>query len=286
MRIATISNLLVLPHSVFALPFALAGLLLAFREGRLVEQRFPLWMELGLVVVAVIAARSAAMGFNRLIDADLDARNPRTQAREIPAGKVTPSQTRTIVVCAAAIFFAASLLLGWHCAALAPFVLGVLLYYSYTKRQGAYAHLVLGLALAFAPGGAWWVFRPAVELTPILLMIAVLFWVAGFDILYSSQDVESDRNNGVHSIPSALGIEYSVLVAQWFHAFCVLAFVAVGISAELGAWYYVGVLVIALSLTLEHRLVSPFDLSRINHAFFTLNGVVSLAYLLFVVASV
>lgn len=286
MRLASISNLLVLPHSVFALPFALVGLLLSNREGRLVEGRFPLWAELGLVVVAVIAARSAAMGFNRLIDADLDARNPRTKEREIPAGKVSAGEAKRVVAAASAIFLVSSFLLGAHCAVLAPFVLGVLFYYSYTKRRGAYAHLVLGLALACAPGGAWWVFRPAVELTPVLLMTAVLFWVAGFDILYSSQDVESDRNNGVHSIPSALGIEYSMLIARWFHALCVIAFIGVGLSADLGSWYYAGVLVIALSLTLEHRLVSPFDLSKINHAFFTLNGVVSLVYLVFVAVSI
>lgn len=286
MSLGAFSRLVALPHSVFALPFALAAFLLSFRRGALVEPSFSLLGELIVMVLAVVAARTAAMGWNRLADADIDALNPRTAKREIPAGAVSRRQAAILVGGSSAAFFLCAFLLGTHCLVLAPLVLGLLFYYSATKRRGAHAHIVLGLALALAPGGAWWIFRPAVELTPLLLMFSVLAWVAGFDILYSGQDVEFDRSQGIFSIPAEVGIEYSHFLARVLHLLCVVGFLAVGWSAGLNGWYEVGVLVVAGSLVLEHRMVSPFDLSRINHAFFTMNGVVSVAYFLFVALSI
>ncbi len=277
------SRLVALPHSVFALPFALAALILAFDQGALVPGADSLVTVVLLVVLAVVSARTAAMAFNRLVDAAIDAKNPRTANREIPAGKVEPRAAATITIVSAVIFLVASWLLGPHCLVLAPFVLTWLLAYSYAKRVTPLAHVVLGVALALAPGGAWWVLRPEVEVTPLLLMGAVLSWVAGFDILYSCQDVQSDRENGIRSIPAMLGVDWSLRVARGSHFLCWLLFLTVGVTADLGWSYAFGLTLLAIPLVLQHRVLKPWDLSRINHAFFTLNGVVSLGYLWLIV---
>lgn len=273
------SNFVVLPHTVFALPFALAALLLAYSRGPTANGgRSPLVL-LTEIVVAVVAARVAAMAFNRIADADIDARNPRTAGRELPTGKISRTSAAAIVTCASATFLLFSSFLGRHCLMLSPFVLALLLCYSYTKRVGSYAHFVLGLALALAPGGAWWVLRPQVELTPLLLMGAVLFWVAGFDILYSCQDVVFDREHEVFSIPAKFGVETALFSAKMYHLIALGAFLLVGWSAGLGGTYIFGTLVLGMFLLGQHWLISAFDLGRINQAFFTANGAVSLFYL-------
>ena len=277
------SRLVALPHSVFALPFALASLILAFNQGALVPGADSLVVTVLLVVVAVISARTAAMAFNRLVDAAIDAKNPRTAGREIPAGKVEPRAAALVTIISSVVFLLASWLLGGHCLLLAPFELAWLLAYSYAKRFTPLAHLVLGFALALAPGGAWWVLRPEVELTPLLLMGAVLSWVAGFDILYSCQDVQADRDNGIRSIPATLGVDWSLRVARVCHVLCWLLFLGVGLASGLGSGYVIGLSLLAVPLVLQHRVLRPWDLSRINHAFFTLNGVVSLGYLWLIV---
>lgn len=243
------------------------------------------WLELLIVIVCIGAARSAAMSFNRLIDADIDKRNPRTEKREIPAGTISKREAATLVGLSSALFFACAYLLGTHCLILSPFVLLVLCGYSYIKRYSSLVHLVLGLALALAPGGAWWVLRPEISFIPIALMLAVLFWVAGFDIIYSCQDVLFDREEGLHSIPALLGVESALTVSQVFHFICWLAFLTFGIFAGMNGWYFLGMLVFGALLLYEHRLVSPFDLSRVNQAFFTVNGVIGVFYFLLVLVS-
>ena len=285
MDLSRFSRLVAFPHSVFALPFALSGFLLAARVGPTIELRFNRFIELLLVVVCVVAARTSAMAFNRVIDASIDAANPRTKEREIPAGKVSPRDAWLLVVVSTSIFLLGAFLLGWHCFVLAPFVIAVLLGYSYMKRFSPAAHLVLGLALALAPGGAWWVLRPEIALLPILLMFSVLLWVAGFDIIYSCQDVASDRENGIFSIPAKVGIDYSLLLSELFHIVCLLGFTAVGVHAGLGVIYFAGVALFGALLIYEHSLVAPGDLSRVNQAFFTVNGLISVLYLAAVAAS-
>ncbi len=277
------AKLVALPHSVFALPFALASFLLARRVGDLsgpLSRWALLW-----VVLAVVSARTAAMGFNRLVDVDVDAKNPRTKNRELPTGQLTKKSVFILVIGTSVLFLFFSALLGVHCLKLAPFVLAILLGYSFTKRFTKYSHFVLGLCLALAPGGAWWVVRPEVALTPLLLMATVLFWVAGFDILYSTQDLSFDKEHNLFSFPARIGLSQSLRLSTVLHGICVLGFVLVGVSVHLPVVYFVGVGILSLFLIGQHFLISENDLSRLNHAFFTFNGVTSICYLLLVIYS-
>lgn len=278
------SNLVALPHSVFALPFALASLILAANRGTLVKP-LPIYLTLTLVVVAVISARTAALSFNRLIDADIDKLNPRTNEREIPSGRLQKSSVLFLTIISSLLYFTVVALLGKHCAILSPFVLLILLGYSFAKRFTSFAHLILGLSLALAPGGAWWVLRPQIEITPIFMMLAVMTWVAGFDILYSCQDAEFDKNANLYSIPSKIGIALAFKLTRILHFFSILFFLLVGLSTSLGITYYYGMSMIALLMLIEHLLISPKKLSRINHAFFTCNGLISIIYFLTVILS-
>ncbi len=278
-RLRVYSDLVVLPHSVFALPFALSALIFAAKGE---PGAIPVVITLGtmvLVVLAVVAARTAAMAFNRLVDAVIDAKNPRTKERHLPSGQVASREVLILVLSASGLFLACAAALGWHCLVLAPFVLAILLAYSFAKRFTAYAHVILGLALALAPGGAWWVLRPQVQSTPLLLMAAVTVWVAGFDILYSCQDIEFDKQEGLHSIPARLGLKGALALSFILHVVAAALLFAVGISMGLGLVYFAGVSVINGILLFQHRGISETDLSRINRAFFGFNGVVSLAYL-------
>ena len=273
------SGLVALPHSVFALPFALSSFLLAARTSALTLDG-ALIGKGALIILAVVCARTAAMAFNRYVDWRIDARNPRTAEREIPRGAINPKSALLLVLGSSVAFGICAALLGMHCLVLAPAVLIVLLGYSLTKRFTSAAHLFLGAALGLAPGGAWWVIRPSVELVPLLLMGAVTLWVAGFDILYSCQDTEFDRQEGLHSIPARLGIRNALMLARILHAISFSLFIAVGLAAHLPGVYFAGQLVIGFLLGYQHTLVSEIDLSRINRAFFTTNGVISLGYLL------
>lgn len=278
-RLRVYSDLVVLPHSVFALPFALSSLLFAFKGE---PGSSPIAVSVGiiiLVILCVVSARTAAMAFNRLVDAVIDARNPRTKSRHLPAGIVGGREVLVLVVSASGLFLACSAALGWHCFILAPFVLAILLAYSFAKRFTIYAHVVLGLALALAPGGAWWVVRPQVNSTPLLLMAAVTVWVAGFDILYSCQDLDFDRNEQLYSIPAKLGLGRALMIAQLLHLAAAILLMAVGVTMQFGWIYYVGVALIDIVLLFQHRQISANDFSRVNRAFFTFNGVVSLSYL-------
>lgn len=281
-RLVDYSNLVKLPHTVFALPFAGVGATLAsYQYGvRLVDV---VW-----IVLAFTAARFAAMGFNRIADREIDARNPRTRAREIPAGKLSVRQASVAVALASAVFLLSAAMLNPLCLALAPFALGWIFFYSYTKRFTRWAHLVLGFALAIAPVGAYLAIAGRwSEPAGVLLALAgaVLCWVGGFDILYSLQDEEFDRAQGLHSVPAALGKLGAIRVSRALHALCVLLFAAVGLLLpELGGLYLAGVALIAGMLVYEQSLVRPDDLSRIDAAFFNINGAISLVFLGIVLA--
>ena len=279
-RVADYANLVKLPHTVFALPFALVGATLA-------SYRYPVQAtDVLLILVAFTAARFAAMGFNRIVDRRIDARNPRTQMREIPAGKLSVGEAAASVVIASIVFFVCAAMLNTLCLILAPFALGWILFYSYTKRFTRYAHLVLGFALAIAPVGAYLAIagewsRPAGAL--LVLAGGVLCWVAGFDILYSLQDIDFDRSQGLHSIPAALGARRALAFSRVLHFFSAAQFIALGaLVTELGTAYFVGAAVIALMLVYEQSLVKHDDLSKIDAAFFTLNGAISIVFFLIV----
>lgn len=267
-RVAHYVSLVKFSHSVFALPFALQGAWLAGR-GR------PPWSTLGWVVVCAVAARTAAMGFNRLVDRDVDARNPRTRARELPAGLLAPGAVALLVLAAAAAFVAAAFQLNPLCGRLAVPVLAVLFAYSYVKRFSWTAHLVLGLALALAPLGAWLAVTGeiAAGVVPVLwLAAAVLTWVAGFDLIYACQDAAFDAAEGLHSIPARFGIANALRASTILHVATVAFLVLVGASADLSWIWWISVALAAALLAWEHRLVAPDDLSRVDAAFFTVNG--------------
>ncbi|MCB9915688.1 MAG: UbiA family prenyltransferase [Planctomycetes bacterium] len=267
-RLGKYLSLVKFSHSVFALPFALQGAWLAGRG-------VPAPRVLALVVVCAVAARTAAMAFNRLVDRRIDAANPRTAAREIPAGVVSPVAAGALVAGSAAVFVAASFALNALCGWISPAVLAVLLGYSLVKRFSAGAHLVLGLALALAPLGAWLAVRGdlAGDLRPVLLLaLGVLTWVAGFDLIYASQDAGFDRERGLHSIPARLGVAAALRLSSALHVVAVGCFAAEGWSAGLGLAWWLALALAVVLLVWEHSIVAPDDLSRVNLAFFTLNG--------------
>jgi 4-hydroxybenzoate polyprenyltransferase len=264
-------------HSIFALPFALCGAMLA--AGGLPSVRQLIW-----IVVAMVSARSAAMAFNRLADATIDAANPRTATRALPAGVLTPSFVTTFVVVSCGIFALAASQLNRTALYLSPLALAVLLLYSYTKRFTRWSHLVLGFALGMAPAAAWIAIRGALDLRILLLTAAVTFWVAGFDVLYACQDYEFDRHSGLHSIPRYCGIGWALWIARAFHLIMLALLVALLLAFGLGAVAAIGVVLVALLLAYEHSLVSSTNLTKLNAAFFTMNGVISVVFFAFVAA--
>ncbi len=264
-------------HSVFALPFALCGAMLAASGLPTVHQL--LW-----IIVAMLAARSAAMAFNRLADAAIDAANPRTRTRALPAGALSPTFVATFVIVACGIFIFAAAQLNRLTLWLSPVALAVLLLYSYTKRFTRWSHLVLGFALGMAPSAAWIAVRGALDPRILLLTAAVTFWVAGFDILYACQDFQFDRDAGLHSIPRYVGIARALWIARAFHLAMLLLLIALVPAFSLGKLAIVGIAAVALLLLYEHSLVKPEDLSRLNAAFFTMNGVISVVFASFVTA--
>jgi len=264
-------------HSVFVLPFALCGTVLAAHG--LPSTRALLW-----IIVAMVAGRSAAMAFNRLADASIDAANPRTRARALPAGQLSPSFVGLFVVVSCAIFVFAASQLNRTVLWLSPIALAIVLFYSYTKRFTRWSHLVLGLAMGIAPSAAWIAIRGSLDPRILLLTFAVMFWGAGFDVLYACQDYDFDCGAGLFSIPRFFGISRALWIARVFHLL-MLAFLSVLIvTFGLGTLAIVGVVVVGLLLAYEHSLVSARDLSRLNAAFFTMNGVIAVVFFLFVAA--
>jgi 4-hydroxybenzoate polyprenyltransferase len=264
-------------HSIFALPFALCGAMLA-------AGGWPSAHQLAWIVVAMVSARSAAMAFNRVADAAIDAANPRTRTRALPAGALTPAFVTTFVVVSCAIFILAASQLNHLALILSPVALAVLLLYSYTKRFTRWSHLVLGFALGIAPAAAWIAIRGSLDLRILLLTAAVTFWVGGFDVLYACQDYEFDRQSNLHSIPRYIGIRKALYVARAFHLVMLLLLVTLIFSFGLGRLAMAGVMVVAALLSYEHSLVRPDDLSKLNAAFFTMNGVISVVFFGFVAA--
>ena len=262
-------------HSVFALPFALISALVAARG-------IPSTYQLLWIFVAMVAARSCAMAFNRVADRKLDSLNPRTQKWPLAAGLLSlPFVVIFIVVCAS-IFIFAAYKLNSLAFALSPLALLIIFGYSLTKRFTALSHWFIGLALAIAPAGAWIAIRGKLELPPLILSFAILFWTAGFDLIYSCQDAQFDRSHNLHSIPSKFGIKTALIIARICHFITISLLIAFGIAAGSGWLYYVGVACVAVLLIYEHSLVNHLDLSRVNEAFFTVNGAVGVLLLLFV----
>ena len=261
-------------HSIFVLPFALCGAMLA-------ANGFPSGRTLGWIVVAMVAARSAAMAFNRLADASIDAANPRTQTRALPAGQLTAGFVSTFVVTSCLVFLAAAWQLNRLSLLLAPLALAVILLYSYTKRFTRWSHLVLGFAMGIAPSAAWIAVRGTLDPRILLLTAAVTFWGGGFDVLYSCQDYEFDRSTGLHSAPRYLGIRKALTLARAFHILMVLLLVALVVAFGLGKLAVAGIILVGVLLAYEHSLVSADNLSKLNAAFFTMNGLISVVFFFF-----
>ncbi len=274
------ARLVALSHSVFALPFAMAAAVLAGRHVQITTA------QVALLIVCLVTARASAMGFNRIADRDVDARNPRTSGREIPRGMITVAGAWAFTLVNAAIFVVCAALLGRATLMLAPIALLVLWGYSLTKRFTPLSHLVLGVALGLAPTAVWIALTGTYGTMPLLLSVGVATWVAGFDILYACQDVEFDRAEGLRSIPAWLGLRRALQISAALHVSTVGCFAAVGGVAGLGWLYAAGVAVVAAVLVREHAIVSADDLSRLDKAFFDLNGYVAVVYFVCVAADV
>lgn len=273
-RIGVYLEMIKVAHTVFALPFALMGAFLA-------AGGMPPWKTLFYIVLAMIGGRSAAMGFNRVIDADIDARNPRTKDRAIPAGQVSKPMAAAFIFLSVLLLVLSAAKLNPLCLMLSPVLLLLLFSYSYTKRFTWASHVVLGMCLGAAPLAAWIAVTGTFDPRILAVSFAVLFWVAGFDVLYALQDMEFDRSAGLHSIPRFLGVGKSLWVARSFH-FAMAALLLLGYHVfRLGWWYLAGWGLCAAVLVYEHAILSEDDLSRLNVAFFNLNGAVSIALCLF-----
>lgn len=272
--LAVTLDMIKIEHTVFALPFALLGAFLAARG-------WPSGWQLLWILVAMVGGRSAAMAFNRLADQAWDATNPRTAMRALPQGRVSRTYVWIFTLAAAAAFIWAAYQLNALSFYLSPLALAILFFYSYTKRFTVLAHLFLGLALSGAPIGAWIAIRGDVSAVPLLLGLTVALWVGGFDIIYACQDVDFDRRSGLHSIPQRFGIRTALTLSGLMHVATTLLLLYIVHRSALGWISYTGVVLVAALLIYEHRLVKPNDLSRVNAAFFTVNGIISILLFLF-----
>jgi len=276
-RIRTVLEMIKFEHSVFALPFALVGALLAARAGG----GLPTWGQILWIVVAMVGARSAAMTMNRIADVEYDRRNPRTAKRALPAGELSLGFAWAFTALASAVLVIAAWQLNRLALELSPVALAILFFYSYTKRFTSWSHFVLGFCLGISPAAAWIAIRGSLDARMLILCAAVTLWVGGFDVLYACQDVEFDRAAGLHSIPKKLGIAKALLFARAMHVVMIalLAWLAWSFHLAWPAW--AGIAVVAALLAYEHSLVKPNDLSKMNAAFFAVNGYISLLFLLF-----
>lgn len=269
--VTRLANLVAFSHSVFALPFALMMIGIVARTVAVS------WYQVVLLVVCVVSARTAAMGWNRIVDGEIDRVNPRTVGREIPAGIVSRFEAWLLVALASVLFLLGSALLGIHCFACAPFVLLLLFSYSFFKRFSALCHGILGIALACAPGGVWYALTGTFSWLPVPLMSGVVFWVAGFDIIYSLQDAEFDRQHGLFSIPAKIGEVKARVLAVALHVLAVACLVLNGMVFGLGSVYYLGAFLFALSVALQHGEVARYGIGVVSRAFFVRNGIASIA---------
>ncbi|RYY97882.1 MAG: 4-hydroxybenzoate octaprenyltransferase [Chitinophagaceae bacterium] len=287
-------SLIKFSHTIFAMPFALIGFFLAIylnnvylTLGTGIDGAFP-WepvlTRFGLVIACMVFARSAAMAFNRYLDRQWDALNPRTAIREIPKGIITPQNALAFTIACCALFVACTFFINRICFYLSPVALAVVLGYSYTKRFTPLCHLVLGVGLALAPIGAWLAVTGYFHWLPLLFSFAVLFWVSGFDIIYALQDVDFDTSQKLYSIPAALGKDKALRVSEFLHLLSAVCVVAAGKFGHFGPLYWVGVLVFIGMLVYQHSIVKPHDLRRVNLAFMTANGIASVVFAVFVIA--
>lgn len=259
-------------HTIFALPFAFSAAFMA-------ANGLPSMRQLILIALAMVGARTAAMSLNRLIDAKIDARNPRTATRAIPAGALSPAAVLTAIIAASALLLWSAYQLNPLCFKLSPIAIGFLVLYSYCKRFTSLAHVVLGICLAGAPIGAWIALRGSIDPPAITLGLLVLFWVSGFDILYALQDLGFDRESGLHSIPVKCGVQGSLWIARVFHLLTVALFFLLMHQLSLGSWFLAGIVGMTGMLLYEHWLLRAGDLSKLDAAFFTMNGYISITFL-------
>ena len=283
-RLSLTLEMIKFEHSVFALPFALTGAMLAWRESQFRTEG--LGWRLLWIVVAMVSARSAAMTFNRILDADIDARNKRTASRALPAGLLTVRFAWLFTLAATLVFFWASQQLGRLCLMLAPVALAIIFTYSYAKRFTMFAHLWLGFALGIAPAAAWIAMRGTLDARILFLTSAVMFWTAGFDVIYACQDFEFDCTEGLCSIPRRFGVKNALLIARALHVGMIACLLALVVGFGLGTLSLIGVGAVVALLAYEHGLVRANDLSRVNAAFFTVNGYVSLLFFAFWTADI
>lgn len=269
-KLAVLLEMIKFKLTIFAMPFAFMGAFLAARG-------VPDVITFLLVIVAMVGARTCAMGFNRIVDAGFDRANPRTASRAIPAGAVSMLEAWSLVIGAGLIFFCAAWMLNPLTLQLAPFALGLTLFYSLTKRFTSFCHLILGVALAFSPLGGWVAVQGSLVSYPWALSLGVLFWIAGFDTVYACLDADFDRNSGLHSLPSKIGQHKAFRLAAVFHILAFILFVCAGMQAGLNYLYYIGVFIAAAALFYQHHIVNPDDLSKIQGSFFSMNGFISLA---------
>jgi len=268
-KIATLLEMIKFKLTVFAMPFAFTGAFLAAQG--VPEARVFLW-----IVLAMVGARTCAMGFNRIVDRKFDAANPRTASRAIPTGEVSLSAAWLMVFASAALFFLACYQLNRLTLLLAPLALSLTLFYSLTKRFTSWCHLILGIALSLSPLGGWAAVTGSLVGYPIVLSLGVMFWVAGFDTIYACLDADFDRTSGLYSLPSRFGRRGAFRLAVFFHVLAFLLFMATGIQSQLNYFYYFGLVVTAAALFYQHLIVNPKDLSRIKASFFSMNGTISL----------
>jgi 4-hydroxybenzoate polyprenyltransferase len=279
-KISDFFSLVKISHTIFSLPFALIGFSLAIRQAG----NGPDFRLLLLVLLCIFFARNAAMGFNRFADREFDKKNPRTALREIPKNIIHPNSALLFVILNAALFMGASYFINKVCFLLSPVALLVVLGYSFTKRFTFFSHLVLGLGLALAPIGAYIAVASSVSFLPVLFSLVVIFWVSGFDILYALLDVEFDRDEDLHSVPESFGNRAALIVSLLLHVLSIAVVVAAGIVGNFSWLYWIGSMVFTLILIYEHMIVKPYDLSKVNMAFATLNGFASVIFAVFVIA--
>jgi 4-hydroxybenzoate polyprenyltransferase len=270
-------SLVTFSHTIFAMPFAFIGFFLAIST---TNHEFS-WLKLALMIICMICARNAAMAFNRYLDREIDAKNPRTKVRDIPSGKITANNALIFTIINCLLFITATWFINLICFFLSPIALLVVLGYSATKRFTALCHLVLGLGLSLAPIGAYLVVTGEFALLPVLFSFAVLCWVSGFDIIYALQDEDFDRSEKLHSIPSYLGKKNALLVSNVLHVFAAIFVIAPLFFTPLTWPYYIGLTIFIGMLVYQHQLVKPNDLSKVNFAFMTTNGIASVAFAAF-----
>ncbi|WP_131847933.1 UbiA-like polyprenyltransferase [Baia soyae] len=282
-KLRLIQDMIKFEHSIFALPFAYLGAVLGSLE---VLGRFPTWAQIGWITLAMVGARSAAMALNRVIDRKIDARNPRTATRHIPAGLISEMFAWGFVVVSFIVLFVAAYQLNMLAVKLLPVAVFFLVLYSYTKRFTWLCHVVLGIATALGPLGGWVATTGQIDLKSLILFATVALWIGGFDVIYACQDVDFDKREGLHSIPSRFGVRVALVISSWMHVGTALGLIALAFFTQLSWIYVLGVVIAVMILVYEHSIVSADDLSRLNMAFFTMNGVLSMIVFIFSFADV